>query len=87
MTKSNDRMSDAFNRQASRPCNKSDTHLLGTSCNVTSSDDVLPTFSKIALAARQKDFLETSSQHLDNLGLYNKNPKISEFIHPWNYMA
>jgi len=56
MTKSNDRMSDAFNGQASRPYNKSDTHLLRTSCNVTSSDDVLPTFSKIALAARPKDF-------------------------------
>ena len=37
-------MSEAFNGQALRPYNKTDTHLLKISCNVTSSDTVLPTF-------------------------------------------
>jgi len=45
-------MSEAFNGQASRPYNKTDTHLLKTSSNVTSSYAVLPTFPKTALAAR-----------------------------------
>ena len=42
IAKSNIRLSEAFNGQASRPYNQTDTHLLRTSCNVTSSDAVLP---------------------------------------------
>jgi len=52
ITKSNDRMSEAFTGQASRPYNKIDALLLRASCNITCSDAVLPNSSKIALAAR-----------------------------------
>jgi len=52
MIKSSELADDLFNGQASTPYNNTGTHLLDTSCKITSSDACRPTLPKIALAAR-----------------------------------
>jgi len=50
MAKSKDLMSEIFSGQTSRLYNSIGTHLLYNSCKMTSSEAILPTFPKIALA-------------------------------------
>jgi len=52
MAMSKDLMSKIFSGQTSRLYNNIGTHLLYNNCKMTSSEAILHTFSKIALAER-----------------------------------
>ena len=52
ITKSSDFKSVVVNGQTSKQYSRTGKHLLLTSCNTTSSEDMRPTLPKIALAAR-----------------------------------
>jgi len=65
MTKSIEIKSDLVKGQVSSPYINTGKHLLLINWTVTSSEAVRPTCANIALTARQKDFLASSSKHIN----------------------